>query len=521
MDDSSIGSNGVKRVARRRKELFIQSGPGRACLGPQTIVELYRAGHVLQRVPIGSIPDDVLLEIFDQVRVSRPNHIWESNWTKLVHVCRRWRFVIFESPLRLKLEITCTPKTPVRKLLDLWPTFPLVVQTRFSSEDKIDNLIAALEHRDRVQHIHFEAYHLPSNFRERIATVMQEPFPELISLHLEPYCGVLPLPNTFLNGSAPRLQHLELWEISFPSLPRLLLTTRDLTSLRLSNIPNSGYIPPETMATSLSVLLRLEYLTIEFQSPTPQPKRRNRPVPPQTRSVLPALTGLHFKGVSEYLEVLVARIDAPLLRFDRIRIIFFNQLVFDIPQTIRFFDHLDSFGTSSLTLRIDGLSFGSFGAVFFPSDMPPYENARVMDQSCSWHIMCEPLDWQVFSMAQICSQILSFRSSVESLVIEYYWSEEPEIDIDPTVWFQLFQSFPSVQNLQISTLLELSIAAALEGLIVEPATEVFPSLHSLSIVVGLGRLHPKPAEAVPRGIQSFVAARQHSGRPVALSRPSE
>jgi hypothetical protein len=30
---SSIGSNRVKRVARRRKELIIQSGPGRARLG--------------------------------------------------------------------------------------------------------------------------------------------------------------------------------------------------------------------------------------------------------------------------------------------------------------------------------------------------------------------------------------------------------------------------------------------------------------------------------------------------------
>jgi hypothetical protein len=34
---------------------------------------------------------------------------------------------------------------------------------------------------------------------------------------------------------------------------------------------------------------------------------------PPTHSVIPALTQIDFKNVSEYLEILVARIDAPLL----------------------------------------------------------------------------------------------------------------------------------------------------------------------------------------------------------------
>jgi hypothetical protein len=466
---------------------------------------------VFERVSIESLPDDVLLEIFNQVRVSKPYRIWHLNWPKLVHVRRRWRFVIFGSPLRLKLQLFCTPKTPVRKLLDIWPTLPLVVKTdyKWSGEDKFENVLDALEHRDRVQKIEIRDPRTQDGFWERIVTLMQEPFPELTFLLLSS-SDPLPLPNTFLNGSSSHLQYLMLWKISFPSLPRFLLTTRDLTSLHLSDIPNSGYIPPETMATSLSVLPRLRHLTIEFQTPTPDPKRRNRPLPPQTRSVLPALTGLHFRGISEYLEVLAARIDAPIL--DNINIDFFNQPVFDIPQTIRFFGHLNSLRTSSLSLTFD-LGFDGPGpeAVLFPSESG-------IHRSWETRVMCDTLDWQVFSMAQICSQILSFQSSVESLVIECgYLDEEP--DIDPTVWFQLFQSFPSVQNLQISTLLELSIAAALEALTGESAAEVFPSLHTLSIVVGDD--HPKPAEAVPQGIQSFVAARQHSGRPVALSRPSE
>jgi hypothetical protein len=376
---------------------------------------------------------------------------------------------------------------------------------------EIDNLVAALEHRDRVQSVDItididDSPALDSLWKQT-AMAMQEPFPELTSLDLTSWNDALPLPNTFLNGSASRLKHLFLRAISFPSLPRLLLSTRDLTHLDLSNIPNSGYIPPERMATSLSVLSRLQSLSIAFQSPTPDPKRRNRPVPPQTRSVLPALTDLEFQGISEYLEVLAARIDAPLLRFDRFKITFFNQLLFDIPQIVRFSGHLESFRTSNLSLRFHPGS----SAVLFPL----YANY-------SWHIMCKTLDWQVYSMAQICSQILSFRSSVESLVIEWdVWQEEPEPEIelepeiDRTVWLQLFHSFPSVQSLQISALLELSIAAALEGLTGESAAEVFPSLHSLSIVADDDE---ESDQAVPQGIQSFVAARQHSGRPVALSR---
>jgi hypothetical protein len=246
---------------------------------------------------------------------------------------------------------------------------------------------------------------------------------------------VLPLPNTFLNGSASHLQHLSLWAISFPSLPRLLLSTRDLTSLHLNSIPNSGYIPPERMAICLSVLPKLESVIIQFKSRTPHPKRSNRPLPPPTLSVLPSLKKLHFQGMSEYLEVLAAQIDAPLLRFGRLEVVFFNQLVFDILQTIRFFGHLDSFRTSNLTLRFHEFytcdSYRPYPeAVFFPSDMAP-RPWETMGQSCSWHIRCKDLDGQVSSLAQICSQILSFRSSVESLVVKSNFL--PEIEINPTL----------------------------------------------------------------------------------------
>ena len=48
-------------------------------------------------------------------------------WHTLVHVCRKWRNIVFGSPRRLDLRLYCTEKTPVRKTLEVWPLLPIVV----------------------------------------------------------------------------------------------------------------------------------------------------------------------------------------------------------------------------------------------------------------------------------------------------------------------------------------------------------------------------------------------------------
>jgi hypothetical protein len=80
------------------------------------------------------------------------------------------------------------------------------------------------------------------------------------------------------------------------------------------------------------------------------------------------------------------------------------------------------------------------------------------------------------------------------------------------IWLQLFRSFSSVQSLILDIELEQFIAAMLQGLTRESATEVLPSLHSLSI---MGDMSDKPAQQ--GGIQSFIAAYQHSNHPVTFS----
>ncbi|KAH9952592.1 hypothetical protein BGW80DRAFT_1567992 [Lactifluus volemus] len=440
------------------------------------------------------------------------------DWEKLLHVCRRWRYIVFESPIHLNLQLFCTEESRVRKLLDIWPPYPLVIRFNYDYTDlpvvcewdepedcfdPTDNLVAALERRDRVREIQVYMAKAPDHLCEQIVTAMEKPFPALRSLSFQSVDDsevLLELDDTFLNGSAPCLRDLSLWGISFPSLPLLLSSTSDLTCLNLFDIPEFGYIPPETMAISLSSLPKLECLVIKFESPIPSPKERNRA---PTRFVLPSLTKLEFEGESEYLEVLAAQFDAPQL--NEFAITFAHQFVFDIPQTVRLINnYLDSFEAYSLTLTFKSWNCAS---ITFPSNIT---HRFAFPPSYVWLIMCKESDRQVISVTQICSQILLFRSGVKSLVIECGGL----VDRNPTLWLQLFHSFPSVQSLQIPAHLEPSIASALE----RPtegspaAAEVFPWLHSLSIVGNM------PGKTVKQPIQSFVAARQRSGRLVVVSR---
>ena len=110
------------------------------------------------------LPDNVLLEIFCFYREKEESKntfdlVWE--WHLLVHVCRGWRQVVFGSPLRLDLRILCTPTTPARKDLGIWPALPIVIDIRNKDEpyhnnlptSSEDNIVAALEHSDRVCNI--------------------------------------------------------------------------------------------------------------------------------------------------------------------------------------------------------------------------------------------------------------------------------------------------------------------------------------------------------------------------------
>ncbi|KAI0279648.1 hypothetical protein BGY98DRAFT_1185931 [Russula aff. rugulosa BPL654] len=80
------------------------------------------------RVTIDVLPEEILLEIFDLYVDPTRKYEGVEAWCTLVHVCRKWRNIVLESPLRLNLRIRCDPGIPVREKLDIWPALPVVVE---------------------------------------------------------------------------------------------------------------------------------------------------------------------------------------------------------------------------------------------------------------------------------------------------------------------------------------------------------------------------------------------------------
>ena len=408
-------------------------------------------------------------------------------WKKLTDVCQRWRHIIFASPRFLNLHLLCTDKTPTRTSLNIWPQFPIILQSNRSELDNEgqDNIIAALEQHDRV--IQINLYCLPETF----SAVIQKPFPVLKYLRLFSADEIAPvLHEESLGGSTPHLRTFHLWRIGFLEFPKLALSCSYLSQLILWDIPIAGYISPEAMATCLATLPSLRVLDIRFQSPRSHPNRIGRPSP--TRVILPTLGHFEFKGVSEYLEDLVARINTPKLI--RLVIQLFMDLMFNIPQLHKFIVR---------TERIRSLN--SAEIVFYPQVSEIRSGPAI-----KLGISCREPDWQASSMARVCSQLSPLYSLVEQLAIREGTPGQSRRGngIDPMQFLELFDPFPSLQHLHIYGELRPLVTRALQELTGETATEVLPSLRRL-VFEG-----PPPSGSIQKDMQGFITVRQNSNHPV-------
>ncbi len=240
-------------------------------------------------IRINVLPDNVLLEIFDFYVKNRSLRITKRRveiWHPLVHVCRRWRSLVFESSHRLDLQLCCTPKTPSRDTLDVWPALPLIIEGNMTLSSGADDIIVALKHSNRVCQVDLWA---TGQQLEKVLAAMQVPFPELTVLRLRSHDELPPvIPDSFLGGSAPRLRVFLVYGIPFPGLPKLPLPANHLVDLDIFNTPHSGYISSDAMVTVLSVLSSLETLRLHFQSPQSRLDWESRRLPPLKRLVTPS-----------------------------------------------------------------------------------------------------------------------------------------------------------------------------------------------------------------------------------------
>ena len=513
-------------------------------------LSIYTMSHTFMtasrhRAVVEILTDDILLEVFDWYRrtlLEQWTNTWK--WVTLVHVCRRWRYIVFGSPRRLDLWLPCTYGTPVRRRLACWPSLPIFIKywasLEFrppSSEDE-DNLIAALEHPDRVRKLQLA---VTSSQLEKVAERMQMAFAGLtsLSLWLDEGTTTPTLPKTFLAGCAsPRLRDISLVGVAFPGLPQRLASTIGLVSLRLLEVPEAGYIPPDVMATCLSTLPHLRSLCINFHSPLSahHNRRGNKPLAPSM--ALPSLTSFNFRGTSEYLEDLVAKIDAP--RLSEVNISFINQLIFEVPHLSRFIRQMEVLKSA----RVSEVESSPGNGVSITMTLDPDQNqnqdqnedqdqsrlvvaaeGNATPSSCSLghhnlslRVTCTDLDWQISSIAQICHQT-SLLSNINHIDIRADGirlscsRKEDEGDMVGSVpWLDFFHTFPSVARLRICGELGPYVASALEGIAVDVETEtigkVLPELRIL-----LFECSRKSAS-----VERFVAARQLFSLPLVVVR---
>ena len=371
------------------------------------------------------------------------------------------------------------------------------------SRASVDDAISELEHNDRICQISLYCY---TAWRiEEFWTAIQVPFPELTVLHLsfENLSYQRVLPDSFLGGFAPRLQFLALTYIPFPGLTKLLLSATHLVNLWLLNIPHSGYISPDAMATCLSVLTNLEILQLEFESPQSGPDQEVQHSFRQIRSILPALTSFWFKGVNEYLEDFVSRIDAP--RLYRLSTTFFNDINFGTPELDLFISRTPTFGAYNEA----HLVFDSREALVRLQSHPEPSDYGMVEV----RILRRVPDRQLSSLAQICTMSLPLLLTMENLYVNgnryspLVWKD----GIENSEWLDLLLPFTAVKNLYLSDPFSPLIAPVLKELSGGRTTRVLPALKKIHLE-GF-----QPSEPVQEGIAQFVSARRLTDRPVAIS----
>jgi hypothetical protein len=408
------------------------------------------------------------------------------------------------SPQRLGLQIFCKSGASIERILHAWPALPLVVRYKgtLKSRSLPKNVLMALRHPDRVCEIDLR---FTDSIVESITETVQEPFLALRRIQMtsvdakEP-----PVLANFLGGSAPLLEGINLDGIAvpFPAMRRLLLSTNNLTWLRLINIPDIGYFPPETFVTCLSALVQLRDLSIGFHSPPSHPAPSSAAPSPRGRAPLQSLRRLMFHGASEYLEGFVARIDTPVLAF--LMMSFFNQLIFEIPQLCQFVSRVEGLKSMGEVVVKPVEEYGKISLI--QRGPSPYQHGE-----CYFGIPCSKLDWQLSFLTQISSQLSPLLLNVRILSIEgtNWYPPIGKEDIDPTQWLELFRQLSHVSEVRVN--LEEIVPDIVHALVGEDTTTgAFPNLSSL-ILKGY-RKSPPVMEATGQ----FIARLKLVGRSVSL-----
>ena len=386
------------------------------------------------------------------------------------------------------------------------PPLPLVLdyareRPDITTDDE-EGILLALSQRDRVLRIRLNPITVTG--QQKFIVAMDGEYPILkylvIVFPIEDTSTILMFPETL---QAPHLRHLRLKGFALPIGSRLLSTAVGLVTLSLVMVHPSTYLHPNTLLQWISLMPQLETLVIffRFSIPNRDVERQLTQTPTIAPVTLPNLRRFRFDGVSTYLEALVPRITTPHL--EKLRIFFFNQLIFSVPRLLQFINTAENF-------RFDSAKFE-----FFSNGVNVEVRPREEAETHTLHIgvLCWHLDWQVSSMAQISKSLSQIFSAVEHLTLEHEahsQSSEEHDEVDHTEWRNLLRPFKNVKTLRVEDELVEELSCCLELEDGELPLELLPELQELTFS-GSGDTSD--------AFTSFFDARLNAGCPVTLVRP--
>ncbi len=398
---------------------------------------------------------------------------------------------MFASQEALHLRLFCTHgmSLAVSRALDCWPTIPISVMYGGSPaldppglEDD-DDIVAALKRPDRVRSIHLT---LTRSLLTKVSSI-DSTFSELQELVLLSLDDVqLTLPSTFRWG--PHLRTLHATRVGIPALPQLLSSSKDLVDIQLQEIPGIGYFSPKSFRNSLSGISRLRSLSLHFLSAVDYVGVVHPPS--GERVLLPALTHLKYCGASEYLDSLVARVDAPLLC--NIEITFFDEFLFDVCNLSELIDRMDR----TRSCRQAEIVFADHSVSISLTQPTP---------TClKLEVVSEPLlRRQLFSLVQICRRFSAFLWRVEDLSFRDIRS--PTKHDGAVQWRDLIRLFRGTKWLRVIGNFSTDIVLALHQPSRRGGETFLPAMHKLCIQ------EPEP-HCAPSSLRMAVESLMNSRR---------
>ena len=452
------------------------------------------------QVTLRNVSDEVLLKIFRYYLDA-----FARFWPKLVHVCRKWRQIVFASQRSLRLRLFCTHGTPVLKTLDCWPALPIALHYGGAQaldpptpKDE-DNIMAAMKYPDRVSSISLT---VTNSLLEKLS-VTERRFLELEDLVLLSQGSVrLTLPNAFRWGVRLRTLHLTGVAISLhltgsaiSALPEILSPSTGLVDLQIHKIPE--YFSPEAFANALSGMTQLRTLSLHFLSLAPHLFTLDSRLRSRVRVVLPALARLEYRGTSMYLDSLVARVDAP--RLGDVDITFFCHHKMGAWKLRRFINRIEMQKSHS---RAEILSSEHAISISFTQPETP---TRLKLQ-----VPCKTLALQSSFMVPIFNSLSAFLLGVEHLRIGSTLPSSRKNHNDHQQWLKLINPFRGTKWVHVAGDSDHSTSIVL-ALHLRQREAVLPALHKLCV-----RGPDPPSAPLQERVVSFIHSRRLLGQMVGV-----